>query len=102
MFRFFQVVWVSESIQMTLNGYEKWAEPVANNSSPCGYDMTSWEQNIEIMYTYFYLLVFIPGFLFNTTALWVLCRHVRYSQSHQNPASKVLPAQLTPLHLFPQ
>ncbi|CAM9342872.1 unnamed protein product [Lampetra planeri] len=28
------------------------------------------------MYTYFYLLLFIPGLLLNTIALWVLCRHI--------------------------
>lgn len=65
---------------MTLTRHGKWAEPVANASSPCGHNMTDWEQNIETMYTYFYLLVFIPGFVLNTTALWVLCRHIRYSQ----------------------
>lgn len=31
---------------------------------------------MEKMYTYFYLLLFIPGLLLNTTALWVLCRHI--------------------------
>lgn len=34
--------------------------------------MISWDK----MYTYFYLLLFIPGLLLNTTALWVLCRHI--------------------------
>lgn len=63
---------------MTLSGDGKWAEPVANSSSsPCGYNMTSWEHNIETMYTYFYLLVLIPGLVLNATALWVLCRHIR-------------------------
>ncbi|XP_069387281.1 putative P2Y purinoceptor 10 isoform X2 [Paralichthys olivaceus] len=38
--------------------------------------MTHWEQHMEKMYTYFYLLLFIPGLLLNTTALWVLCRHI--------------------------
>lgn len=38
--------------------------------------MTSWEQCMDKMYTYFYLLLFIPGLLLNTTALWVLCRHI--------------------------
>ncbi|KAM6923925.1 putative P2Y purinoceptor 10 [Xenentodon cancila] len=31
---------------------------------------------MDKMYTYFYLLLFIPGLLLNTTALWVLCRHI--------------------------
>lgn len=75
---------------MTLSGYGKWAEPVSNSSSsPCGYNMTNWEHTIETMYTYFYLLVFIPGLVLNTTALWVLCRHIRYSQEHQNQFTKV-------------
>lgn len=65
---------------MTGTRYGKWAEPAANLSSQCGHNTTNWEQNIETMYTYFYLLVFIPGFLLNTTALWVLCRHIRYGQ----------------------
>lgn len=39
--------------------------------------MTSWEQRMDKMYSYFYLLLFIPGLLLNTTALWVLCRHIR-------------------------
>uniref|UniRef100_A0A3B5K153 P2Y receptor family member 10 n=2 Tax=Takifugu rubripes TaxID=31033 RepID=A0A3B5K153_TAKRU len=56
---------------------DKWAGPVANSSSPCGHNLTNWEQSIEKMYTYFYLLVFIPGLLLNATALWVLCRHIR-------------------------
>ncbi|XP_054453148.1 putative P2Y purinoceptor 10 [Anoplopoma fimbria] len=46
------------------------------NSSQCGHNMTSWNQRMEQMYTYFYLLLFIPGLLLNTTALWVLCRHI--------------------------
>ncbi|XP_015248041.1 PREDICTED: putative P2Y purinoceptor 10 isoform X2 [Cyprinodon variegatus] len=35
----------------------------------------SWDQSMDTMYTYFYLLLFIPGLLLNTTALWVLCKH---------------------------
>lgn len=31
---------------------------------------------MDKIYTYFYLLLFIPGLLLNTTALWVLCRHI--------------------------
>lgn len=46
------------------------------NSSGCGHDMRSWNESMDKMYTYFYLLVFIPGLLLNTTALWVLCRHI--------------------------
>lgn len=47
-----------------------------SNVSSCGHNMTSWEQSMDKMYTYFYLLLFIPGLLLNTTALWVLCRHI--------------------------
>lgn len=39
--------------------------------------MSHWEEQMDKMYTYFYLLLFIPGLLLNTTALWVLCRHTR-------------------------
>lgn len=46
------------------------------NSSQCGHNMTKWEHHMDTMYTYFYLLLFIPGLLLNTTALWVLCRHI--------------------------
>ncbi|XP_071362789.1 putative P2Y purinoceptor 10 [Trachinotus anak] len=48
----------------------------SNSSSECGYNMTSWDERMEKMYTYFYLLLFIPGLLLNTTALYVLCRHI--------------------------
>lgn len=47
------------------------------NSSGCNHDLTSWKETMDKMYTYFYLLLFIPGLLLNTTALWVLCRHIR-------------------------
>ncbi|XP_058505570.1 putative P2Y purinoceptor 10 [Solea solea] len=59
---------------MTLNT-SVWEEsPV--NSLPCGLNLTSWERSMETMYTYFYLLLFIPGLPLNTIALWVLCRHI--------------------------
>lgn len=61
---------------MTLNASGAWEEEsLANSSSRCGHNMTSWEQRMDTMYTYFYLLLFIPGLPLNTTALWVLCRH---------------------------
>ncbi|XP_062281356.1 putative P2Y purinoceptor 10 [Scomber scombrus] len=57
-----------------------WEESLLNSSSSsssqCKYNMTNWEQCMEKMYTYFYLLLFIPGLLLNTTALWVLCKHI--------------------------
>ncbi|KAK9517752.1 hypothetical protein VZT92_023097 [Zoarces viviparus] len=61
---------------MTANASGAWGESLVNSSSRCGHSMISWEQRMEKMYTYFYLLLFIPGLLLNTTALWVLCRHI--------------------------
>ncbi|XP_034399795.1 putative P2Y purinoceptor 10 [Cyclopterus lumpus] len=61
---------------MTLNASAAWEESLVNSSSRCAHNMTSWEQRMDKMYTYFYLLLFIPGLLLNTTALWVLCRHI--------------------------
>uniref|UniRef100_A0A3Q0S2H9 P2Y receptor family member 10 n=1 Tax=Amphilophus citrinellus TaxID=61819 RepID=A0A3Q0S2H9_AMPCI len=46
------------------------------NMSECQYDDTVWNQRLDKMYTYFYLLLLIPGLLLNTIALWVLCRHI--------------------------
>lgn len=46
------------------------------NSSGCSYDLRNWEKSMDKMYAYFYLLLFIPGLILNTTALWVLCRHI--------------------------
>ncbi|KAM9741992.1 putative P2Y purinoceptor 10 [Menidia menidia] len=45
-------------------------------STLCNYNLTRWNESMDGMYTYFYLLLFIPGLLLNTTALWVLCRHI--------------------------
>ncbi|MED6282521.1 hypothetical protein CHARACLAT_033007 [Characodon lateralis] len=54
----------------------KWTGSTEGFSSPsCGYNSTTWDQTMDTMYTYFYLLLFIPGLLLNTTALWVLCKH---------------------------
>ncbi|XP_028272315.1 putative P2Y purinoceptor 10 isoform X2 [Parambassis ranga] len=58
---------------MVLNVTERYLH---NSSTSCGHNFTSWEQSMEKMYTYFYLLLFVPGLLLNTTALWVLCRHI--------------------------
>ncbi|XP_033489657.2 putative P2Y purinoceptor 10 [Epinephelus lanceolatus] len=60
--------------EMTPNMSGVWEESPANSS--CGHNMTSWDQRMDKMYTYFYLLLFIPGLLLNTTALWVLCKHI--------------------------
>ncbi|XP_060935867.1 putative P2Y purinoceptor 10 [Limanda limanda] len=51
-------------------------ESLVNSSSSCNTTTKLWEQRMETMYTYFYLLLFIPGLLLNTIALWVLCRHI--------------------------
>ncbi|XP_034546229.1 uncharacterized protein LOC117817585 [Notolabrus celidotus] len=62
---------------MTQNASRWWGESPSNSSSSqCDHNMTSWEQCMDKMYTYFYLLLFIPGLLLNTIALWVLCRHI--------------------------
>lgn len=54
-----------------------WDISVENSSIRChGNNLSRWEEQIEQMYTYFYLLLFPPGLLLNTTALWVLCRHI--------------------------
>ncbi|KAG7518522.1 P2Y purinoceptor 10 [Solea senegalensis] len=60
---------------MIRNTSVSWEEsPV--NSSRCGLNLTAWERSMDTMYTYFYLLLFIPGLPLNTIALWVLCRHI--------------------------
>ncbi|XP_047441834.1 uncharacterized protein LOC125008586 [Mugil cephalus] len=46
------------------------------NTSACDVNLSSYHESMDKMYTYFYLLLFIPGLLLNTTALWVLCRHI--------------------------
>ncbi|KAK5865130.1 hypothetical protein PBY51_016318 [Eleginops maclovinus] len=60
---------------MTLNTSGALVESLSD-SIRCGHNMTNWEKRMDNMYTYFYLLLFIPGLLLNTTALWVLCRHI--------------------------
>ncbi|XP_030622581.1 putative P2Y purinoceptor 10 [Chanos chanos] len=42
----------------------------------CSYSMASWEESMDKLYSYFYLLIFIPGLLGNSLALWVLCRFI--------------------------
>ncbi|XP_071397402.1 putative P2Y purinoceptor 10 [Centroberyx affinis] len=61
---------------MTVNNSVSWAESLANSSSSCDHNMHSWEERMYQLYTYFYLLLFVPGLLLNTIALWVLCRHI--------------------------
>uniref|UniRef100_A0A3Q0S9P8 P2Y receptor family member 10 n=1 Tax=Amphilophus citrinellus TaxID=61819 RepID=A0A3Q0S9P8_AMPCI len=59
----------------SLNSSLEWNKMTANMSE-CQYDDTVWNQRLDKMYTYFYLLLLIPGLLLNTIALWVLCRHI--------------------------
>ncbi|XP_026135415.1 putative P2Y purinoceptor 10 [Carassius auratus] len=47
---------------------------VGNCSCPTHTDV--WETTINKLYTYVYLIIFIPGLLCNTLALWVLCRFI--------------------------
>lgn len=63
---------------MAMNASWSRVAAVGNSSIHCpGNNMSQWEEQIQQMYTYFYLLLFLPGILLNTTALWVLCRHIR-------------------------
>ncbi|KAM9377451.1 putative P2Y purinoceptor 10 isoform 1-T2 [Pholidichthys leucotaenia] len=63
---------------MTHNVSGLWEGSLPNSSTvkPCGYNKTEWDQRMDKIYTYFYLLLFIPGLLLNTVALWILCRHI--------------------------
>uniref|UniRef100_A0A667ZG09 P2Y receptor family member 10 n=1 Tax=Myripristis murdjan TaxID=586833 RepID=A0A667ZG09_9TELE len=61
---------------MTMNKSGSSGGTLGNSSSPCGHNMTSWEERMDQLYTYFYILIFVPGLLLNTIALWVLCRHI--------------------------
>nr|XP_055034954.1 putative P2Y purinoceptor 10 isoform X1 [Misgurnus anguillicaudatus] len=42
----------------------------------CSTNTTDWDKAMNQLYTYFYLIIFIPGLLGNTLALWVLCRFI--------------------------
>ncbi|XP_061092834.1 putative P2Y purinoceptor 10 [Conger conger] len=46
------------------------------NSSNCTYNSTSRDEVMKQLYFYFYLLIFIPGLLGNSLALFVLCRFI--------------------------
>ncbi|KAM6953183.1 uncharacterized protein FYW47_013791 [Aplochiton taeniatus] len=48
----------------------------SSSHSPCSYNLIGWEQQMDQLYSYFYLMLFVPGLLLNTLALWVLCRHI--------------------------
>ncbi|XP_064811575.1 putative P2Y purinoceptor 10 [Oncorhynchus masou masou] len=61
---------------MNLNVSGLWEELPVNSSARCPYDVIGWEPQMEQLYFWFYLLLFIPGLCLNTTALWVLCRHI--------------------------
>uniref|UniRef100_A0A3B4ESJ3 Putative P2Y purinoceptor 10 n=1 Tax=Pundamilia nyererei TaxID=303518 RepID=A0A3B4ESJ3_9CICH len=49
---------------------------MVTNMTECNYNETVWNQKMDVIYTYFYLILFIPGLLLNTTALWVLLRYI--------------------------
>ncbi|XP_055368413.1 putative P2Y purinoceptor 10 [Betta splendens] len=59
---------------MSMNMSGPWNGSLENSS--CDHNMSGWEKSMDTMYTYFYLVLFIPGLLLNTTALWVLCRYI--------------------------
>ncbi|XP_029499737.1 putative P2Y purinoceptor 10 [Oncorhynchus nerka] len=61
---------------MNLNVSGLWEELPVNSSVRCPYDVIGWEPQMQQLYFWFYLLLFIPGLCLNTTALWVLCRHI--------------------------
>ncbi|KAK1803879.1 hypothetical protein P4O66_003823 [Electrophorus voltai] len=49
---------------------------VPNSTVNCSYNMSAWEESMDKLYTYFYLLIFIPGLLGNSVGLWVLWRFI--------------------------
>ncbi|XP_076878822.1 putative P2Y purinoceptor 10 [Brachyhypopomus gauderio] len=49
---------------------------VPNGTFICNYNMDDWEKQMNKLYSYFYLLIFIPGLLGNSLGLWVLCRFI--------------------------
>ncbi|KAF3693638.1 putative P2Y purinoceptor 10 [Channa argus] len=59
-----------------MNRNMSWSQEGSLVNTSCDNNMTDFEQRMNTMYSYFYLLLFIPGLLLNTTALWVLCRHI--------------------------
>ncbi|XP_034037580.1 putative P2Y purinoceptor 10 [Thalassophryne amazonica] len=61
---------------MALNMSGRYEESLVTSSSQCAHNMTTWDEQMYQLYTYFYLFLFIPGLLLNTFALWVLCRHI--------------------------
>lgn len=62
---------------MAMNASRSEAAAMVNSSIRCpDNNLSRWEEQSEQVYTYFYLLLFVPGVLLNTVALWVLCRHI--------------------------
>ncbi|KAJ0050370.1 hypothetical protein NL108_018156 [Boleophthalmus pectinirostris] len=62
---------------MVQNISRSWGVTGENASNHCPHNnLSKWEEQIDQMYTYFYLLLFVPGLVLNTTALWVLCRYI--------------------------
>ncbi|MCJ8733912.1 hypothetical protein PDJAM_G00229260 [Pangasius djambal] len=46
------------------------------SNSSCTDQIPGWQENMNKLYTYVYLFIFIPGLLGNSLALWVLCRFI--------------------------
>lgn len=61
---------------MTVNMSGFLERSTSNSSSICDDRLISFNQSMEVLYTYFYLLLFIPGLLLNTIALWILLKHI--------------------------
>lgn len=55
----------------------------SNCSLICMYNMTEWENHMDQLYAYFYLIIFIPGLLGNSLALWILCRFIRLARTER-------------------
>ncbi|XP_017275250.1 putative P2Y purinoceptor 10 [Kryptolebias marmoratus] len=49
---------------------------MSQNTTLCNDSSTNVDEILKLYYAGFFLLLFIPGLLLNTAALWVLCRHI--------------------------
>lgn len=81
-----RLISVCVTVRMSLNA--SWDKSQLN--SGCDHNLTSLSLVIDKTYTYFYMLLFLPGLLLNTIALWVLCRHIRYAHTLTHEASVIL------------
>ncbi|KAL0974388.1 hypothetical protein UPYG_G00219810 [Umbra pygmaea] len=70
--------WRCQGAQMNHSESDLGEEPRVNSSSwQCSFNQTAWEKQMEKLYFWFYILVFVPGLILNSIALWVLCRYIR-------------------------